>query len=153
MKTRFNVAAALAASLFVACAGAPKVIPEDLGARELVQRAQECSDAYNYKGAVAYYQALDQRFSTDPLYSSTAEYEIAFIAYKEGHYSAARKGFEALLAKYAGPDGASYPPRFEILAKKVLDTIAQKTKSGASAQAAQPAAAQTAPPAAPAAGQ
>jgi outer membrane protein assembly factor BamD (BamD/ComL family) len=129
MKTRFIVSAALAASLFVACAGAPKVIPQDLGARELVQRAQESTDAYNYDAAIAYYKALDERFGSEPAYKATADYEIAFIAYKQGHYAAAKEGFENLLARYSGPDGGTLPPRFAVLSKKMLETIAEKTKA------------------------
>jgi outer membrane protein assembly factor BamD (BamD/ComL family) len=129
MKSRFIIVAAVAASLFVACAGVPKSIPEDLSAREIVQRAQEATDAYHYDAAIAYYKALDERFSTDPLYSTTAEYEIAFIAYKQGRFADAKNGFDVLLAKYSGPDGASLPPRYAILSKKVLESIAEKTKS------------------------
>jgi outer membrane protein assembly factor BamD (BamD/ComL family) len=130
MKSRFILAAAIAASLFAACASAPKSIPEDLNARELVQRAQEASDAYHYDAAIAYYRALGERFGDDPLYRATAEYEISFIAYKQGRYAEAKAGFEALLALYAGPEASSYPPRYAILSKKVLDTIAEKTKAG-----------------------
>jgi outer membrane protein assembly factor BamD (BamD/ComL family) len=129
MKTRYLVSAAAAALLFVACAGAPKAIPQDLSARELVQRAQEASDSYNYEGAIAYYRALGERFGSEPLYKTTAEYEIAFIAYKKGHYAEAKSAFESLLAEYDGPDAASLPPRYAVLCKKMLESIAEKTKS------------------------
>lgn len=129
MKTRFILAAAMAASLFVACSSVPKSIPEDLSARELVQRAQEATDAYHYDAAVAYYKALDERFGADPLYKTTADYEIGFIAFKQGRYAEAKEGLEALLARYSGPDGATLPPRYAILSKKVLESIADKTKS------------------------
>jgi outer membrane protein assembly factor BamD (BamD/ComL family) len=129
MKARVIIAAAIAASLFVACAGAPKTIPDDLSAREIVQKAQEATDAYNYAAAIAYYRALAERFGSDPLYSTTAAYEIAFIAYKEGKYSEAKANFESLLAQYSGPDAASLPQRYAILAKKVLESIAEKTKT------------------------
>jgi outer membrane protein assembly factor BamD (BamD/ComL family) len=137
MKARFVILAALAASVLIACAGAPKAIPEDLSARELVQRAQECSDAYNYKGAIAYYKALDQRFGSDPVYSATAAYEIAFINYKEGHLAEARKALEGVLALYSGPDGASYPPHYQILATKVIEEIDRKTKAAPAVPAGQ----------------
>jgi outer membrane protein assembly factor BamD (BamD/ComL family) len=129
MKIRFIFPAAIAAAFCIACAGVPKVIPEDLSAKELVQRAQESTDAYKYDAATAYYQALKERFGSDPLYKATADYEIAFIAYKQGHYADAKEGFEALLARYEGPDGASLPSRYAILSKKMLTTIADKTKS------------------------
>jgi DNA uptake lipoprotein len=129
MRIRTLAAAALAASLFIACAGAPKEIPTELSPRELVQHAQEASDVYNYAAALAYYHALGERFGGDPLYKTTADYEIAYIAYKQGHYAEAKRDFEELLARYAGPDGASLPPRYSVLSKKVLDSIAAKTKS------------------------
>jgi outer membrane protein assembly factor BamD (BamD/ComL family) len=130
MKSRIIASAAIAAALLVSCASAPKVIPEDLSARELVQRAQESTDAYNYAAATAYYDALRQRFGSDPLYETTAEYEIAFIEYKQGRYAAAKSGFEALLARYAGPDASTLPQRYAVLSKKMLESIAEKTKAG-----------------------
>jgi len=131
MKIRFVLAAAAAAvvvALAAACAGAPKEIPEDLTARELVQRAQEASDQYNYKAAIAYYEALKERYGSDPEIACAAEYEISFIAYKEKRYDEARSGFEALLARYAGEGGSSLPPRYSVLAKKMLERIAEQTK-------------------------
>jgi outer membrane protein assembly factor BamD (BamD/ComL family) len=131
MRIKFIASAALAASLLIACAGAPKVIPQELSAREIVQRAQEATDAYNYAAATAYYEALKERFGSEPLYKATADYEIAFIAYKQGHYAEATEGFEALLARYDGPDKASLPPRYSVLSKKMLESIAEKTKTKA----------------------
>jgi outer membrane protein assembly factor BamD (BamD/ComL family) len=128
MRIRSIALAAIAASLFVTCASVPKEIPADMSARELVQRAQEATDAYHYDTAVAYYKALAERFGSDPLYKATADYEIAFIAYKQGRYAEAKEAFENLLARYDGPDGKSLPPRYAVLAKKVLDSIAEKTK-------------------------
>lgn len=128
MKLKLIAAAAIAASIFVSCAGAPKTIPDGLSARELVQRAQESNDAYNYEAAIAYYKALGERFSTDPLYATTSAYETAFIAYKQGHYAQAKESLELLLAKFDGPDGASLPQQYAILSKKVLQSIADKTK-------------------------
>jgi len=128
MKARYFISAAVAATLFVACAGAPKAIPQELSSRELIQRAQEATDAYHYDAAIAYYRALDERFGSDPQNRATADYEIAYIAYKQGRYADAKEGFDALLASYAGPDGASLPPRYAVLAKKVLESIASKVK-------------------------
>jgi outer membrane protein assembly factor BamD (BamD/ComL family) len=128
MKIRFLFAAAIAASLFASCTHIPKSIPEDLSAREIIQRAQEATDAYHYDAAIVYYKALDERFGSDPLYKTTAKYEIAFIAYKQERYAEAKEGFEALLAMYAGPDGAGLPQRYAVLSKKVLEKIEEKTK-------------------------
>jgi outer membrane protein assembly factor BamD (BamD/ComL family) len=128
MKIGFILAAAIAACLLASCSHIPKSIPEDLSAKEIVQRAQEATDAYHYDAAIVYYDALKERFGTDPLYRTTAEYEIAFIAYKQKRYAEAKAGLESLLAEYSGPDAAGLPPRYSVLSKKVLERIEDKMK-------------------------
>jgi outer membrane protein assembly factor BamD (BamD/ComL family) len=129
MKARVIAAAALAAGLIVACTGVPKSIPDNLSAREIIQRAQEANDAYKYEAAIVYYQALRDRFGSDPGFKAEADYEMSFIAYKQGRVPEAKKGLEELLASYEGPEGASLPKAYQILAKKVLDAIAEKSKT------------------------
>jgi hypothetical protein len=128
MKIGFIFAAAVAACLFASCSHIPKSIPDDTSPRELIQRAQEMTDGYHYEAATVYYKALLDRFGSDPLYKTTAEYEIAFIAYKEKRYAEAKEGLEALLAEYSGPNAAALPPRYSVLCKKVLEVIAGKMK-------------------------
>jgi outer membrane protein assembly factor BamD (BamD/ComL family) len=129
MKQKFLIAAAAAvAALALSCAGAPKEIPQELTARELVQRAQEANDQYNYKAATAYYQALLERFGSDPSIACAAEYEISFIDYKEKRYAEAKAGFESLLKRYEGAQAATLPPRYSVLAKKMLERIAEIKK-------------------------
>jgi outer membrane protein assembly factor BamD (BamD/ComL family) len=127
MKTKFLIAAAIAA-LAVSCASAPKEIPQELTAREIVQRAQEASDQYNYKAATAYYRALLDRFGSDPSIACAAEYEISLIDYKLKRYDEARSGFESLLKRYEGEGAATLPPRYSVLAKKMLERIAETEK-------------------------
>ena len=115
---------ALACVSLASCASKPKAIPEDLSAQVLVQRAQEASDRYDYDVALSYYAALRDRFGSDPAYLCAAEYETAFIAYKQGHISAAKAGLEALLARYQAAEGANLPQHYRILATKVLENIA-----------------------------
>lgn len=110
----------LAAAVAMGCASVPRSIPEDLSSSELVQRAQEATDAYNYGAAIVYYQAAIDRFGGDPAILCMGEYEIAFIYYKQGKYAASVELFEKLLARYAAPGGDSLPPRYRILAEKVL---------------------------------
>lgn len=125
MKIRFIVGAALAALLAAACAGAPKEIPSELSASELVQRAQEASDQYNYEAATAYYQALKDRYGSDPSIDCAADYEISFLLYKQKRYAAAKEGFEAVVARYAEEGGSALPERYYILSRKLLDRIAE----------------------------
>jgi len=119
----------LVAAVAMGCASVPKSIPEDLSSSELVQRAQEATDAYNYNAAIAYYQAAIDRFGGDPAIMCMGEYEIAFIYYKQGKYTASAELFEKLLARYAAPGGESLPARYQILAEKVLP----KVKAGVAA--------------------
>jgi len=104
----------LVAAVAMGCASVPKSIPEDLSSSELVQRAQEATDAYNYDAAIAYYQAAIDRFGGDPAIMCMGEYEIAFIYYKQGKYAQSAELFEKLLARYAAPGGESLPARYQI---------------------------------------
>jgi hypothetical protein len=55
-----------------------------------------------------------------------AEYEIAFIHYKQKKYDAARGEFEALLVRYNTPDEELLPAQFKKLATIVLARIDEK---------------------------
>jgi outer membrane protein assembly factor BamD (BamD/ComL family) len=118
---------ALAALLyFSSCIGGPGNISEDLSPSELIQRAQEASDRNRYKVALQYYQALLDRNSYNIDLVCTAEYEIAFIRYKQKRYAQAKEGFYALLERYDTPNEANLPPQFKILALKVLARIEER---------------------------
>jgi len=121
------LAAAYAASL-LSCASKPASIPDDMSAPSIVQRAQEASDDYDYKVALAYYQALKERYGSDPAYLCAAEYEMSFIAYKQGRIVEAKAGFQELLARYSQPGAEALPQRYRILAVKVLDNIEAQEK-------------------------
>jgi hypothetical protein len=56
----------------------------------------------------------------------TAEYEIAFIHYKEKNYDQARDELEALLERYEEEDAETLPPEYRILANIVLKQIDEK---------------------------
>jgi outer membrane protein assembly factor BamD (BamD/ComL family) len=109
--------------LLGACQTAPVAVAPDLDAPTLIQRAQEASDLHNYRQATLYYEALVERFGADPALKVAGDYELAFIALKEGRKDEARAGLEAVLARYKGPESAALPPRYEILAKKILATL------------------------------
>ncbi len=145
------VAAAIAALSIAACETAPKQIPEGAGAREMIQRAQEASDAGKEKTARAYYEAAKQRFPDDLAIVCACEYEIAFLDYKAGRYEVAAAGFGALLERYGSPDAAFLPQEYKILSERLLKKTnailderkakAEKKKAKAKASAA-PAAAE-----------
>lgn len=120
--------AIIAAMLFTAflsfsCATKLPPIPEDISSAEIIQKAQERSDLYDWKGAQYWYKALLEKFPNDQGLVVTAMYELAFIEYKQGHYDAARAGFTAVLEKYAAPEGSTLPQTWKILAQKVMEKL------------------------------
>jgi tetratricopeptide (TPR) repeat protein len=106
----------------------PANISDDLSPAELIQRAQEASDKNRYKVALQYYQALLDRNATNIDLVCTAEYEIAFIHYKQKKYDIAKEEFDALLLRYNIPDEELLPQEYKTLSHIVLDRIAEKEK-------------------------
>ena len=109
--------------LFSACYSVPKDISEDFTAPELIQRAQEASDLNRYKVSLVYYNTILERFPRQMEYVCAAEYEIAFIAYKQKNYEAARSGINGLLQRYNSIDGELLPQQYKILSNIVLAKI------------------------------
>jgi outer membrane protein assembly factor BamD (BamD/ComL family) len=126
-KAVFKAAFALAFVAFiVSCASGPVVIPDDMPPAKIIQKAQEASDRNKYNLSLQYYRTLLARYGDTDEYLCTAEYEIAFIYYKQKRYTDARAGLEQLLARYDTVDAALLPPHFKILAEKVLSKIIEK---------------------------
>jgi outer membrane protein assembly factor BamD (BamD/ComL family) len=120
---------ALVFTFFIAaCASGGAAIPETLSPAELIQRAQEASDRNRYNTALQYYTALLERNQNNIDLVCTAEYEIAFIHYKQKKYADARAELNALLELYNNPDEELMPQQFKRLANIVLERIAEKEK-------------------------
>jgi outer membrane protein assembly factor BamD (BamD/ComL family) len=113
-------------ALLAACASRPVSIPDDITAEELIQRGQEASDRNRYKQSLQYYEVILDRFPTNIDLLCAAEYEIAFIHYKQKLYSQSRSEFEELLARYDDSDAELLPPQFKILSEIVLKQITEK---------------------------
>jgi outer membrane protein assembly factor BamD (BamD/ComL family) len=120
---------AVVSALFIsACTSAAANISGDLSPAELIQRAQEASDKNRYNLALQYYRAiLDRNFSNIDLVC-TAEYEIAFIHYKQKKYTQAKEEFLTLLTRYDIPDEELLPQQFKKLSNIVLEQIEEKEK-------------------------
>jgi tetratricopeptide (TPR) repeat protein len=119
---------AVLALFFAACVSGTAVITDETSPAELIQRAQEASDRNRYGLALQYYQALLERNSDKPDLVCTAEYEIAFIHYKQKKYPQAREELNTLLERYNTPDEELLPPQFKVLANIVLEQITEKEK-------------------------
>ena len=116
--------------LLLSCASDRNVISDNLTPGELVQRAQEESDNNNYEKAARFYNAILERFPDDRAAVCGAQYEIAFIHYKQKKYSEAEQEFNALLDRYDDSDGDLLPQKYRILSNIVLENIknAQQTR-------------------------
>jgi len=119
------LAATVLVLIFSAC-NTILIISDDLSPAELIQRAQEASDRNRLNVAMQYYEALHDRNRSNIDLVITAEYEIAFINYKLGHYQQSREQFNALLEYYKSPDAELLPQQFKVLANIVLDRIDEK---------------------------
>jgi outer membrane protein assembly factor BamD (BamD/ComL family) len=114
---------AISLAVLASCQSVPKDVPENLSAREIIQRAQEASDAKNYAAATFYYDTAKTRFSDQAPVVCACEYEIAFIQYKTGKMAAAKAGLEGLLKRYELADAAFLPQEYRVLAQKVLAKV------------------------------
>jgi len=114
--------------LFSACASTV-IISDDLSPAELIQRAQEATDRNKYNLALQYYEALYDRNRNNIDLIITAEYEIAFIHYKQKKYIQASEELNALLKYYDTPDEELLPQQFKRLAQIVIQRIDEKTNS------------------------
>ncbi|MCL2007679.1 MAG: hypothetical protein FWG77_06285 [Treponema sp.] len=109
--------------LILSCATTPITVPNDLSPMELIQRGQEASDRNRFAHALQYYEVLIERYPLNIDYICAAEYEIAFIHYKQRNFDLSRSMFNNLLERYNGPGGQMLPPQFEILSHIVLERI------------------------------
>jgi tetratricopeptide (TPR) repeat protein len=127
-KSSTAVLAVISALFISGCASAPVNISGDASPAELIQRAQEASDKSRYNLALQYYRTiLDRNFSNIDLVCA-AEYEIAFIHYKQKKYTQAKEEFLTLLTRYDIPDEELLPQQFKKLSNIVLEQIAEKEK-------------------------
>jgi outer membrane protein assembly factor BamD (BamD/ComL family) len=130
MKLKY-IAFALLVVLAVSCISiGPVEIPDDLTAAELIQRGQEASDKNRYNVSIQYYEAILERFPYDIDSVIAAEYEIAFIHYKQKNYIQAKKELNQVLAHYNIPDQELLPAQFKILANIVLGKIKEIEDQG-----------------------
>ena len=142
MRTRTRSAATLStATVFTgllvlvlavgSCSSTPKTIPEDLEPIEYFQQAQKLAMEDNdYQNAIRYYRTFIQRHPDDIQNVVEAQYEIAFLYYKQGQYTRSKEEFEKLLSYYEGGGQSVLPEWPQILGKKILDKIETERSSG-----------------------
>ena len=124
-KSIFVALTFLAIIFVVSCASIPKDIPLELSAKELNQKAQECTAAENYAGAEVYYKTLIQRYGMDTSVLIPAEYELAHVYIKQKKYDKAKPVLERVLSYYE-VDNGSLPRQYQKLALVDLAKIPQE---------------------------
>ena len=124
-KSIFVALTFLAIIFVVSCASIPKDIPLELSAKELNQKAQECTAAENYAGAEVYYKTLIQRFGMDTSVLIPAEFELAHVYIKQKKYDKAKPVLERVLSYYE-VDNGSLPRQYQKLALVDLAKIPQE---------------------------
>lgn len=109
--------------IIAGCQSAPEEIPPNLSQMEMFQRAQEAADEDDYDQALRYYQEFIARYPDDESSIIEAEYEIAFIAYKQERYDEALSGFNAILASYDDGTGRQLPEWPRVLSARLIERI------------------------------
>ncbi len=116
------VLAAAAVAIFGACQTVPSEIPEDKTPPQLFQRAQEAVDNDNFGAALAYYEAVLDRFGDSPEISTIALYEIGFTHYRQGRKDKARPYFERVTERYENAE-SGLPEWPLVLSRRFLDRM------------------------------
>lgn len=123
----FFLVAVLNGAVLSGCQSAPEEIPEALSRMEMFQRAQEAVDQERWEVGLQYYREFIRRFPDDRGAIIEAEYEIAFIAYKQGDYELSRERFEAILAEYEADQAGTLPEWPRVLSERLIQIIDERT--------------------------
>ena len=128
MKRTIYFAGILLALIFFAtgCQSAPKHIPQDLTADELINLAQASYDKGNVKAAQADYEAIIIRYGDQMDKLVEAEYEIAHLKVKQKKWQQAIPDLQRILSYYESDVAGVLPPSFKKLAELDLAKIPEK---------------------------
>ena len=113
--------------ILLGCQSTPTEIDESLSASEYFQKAQEAVVNRNdFETALLYYQTFKERFPDEAALLIEAEYEIAFIYYKQERYQEAKVLFEGILEAYGTEAAASFYQWPRVLSEKILLSIEEQ---------------------------
>ena len=103
----------------------------DLTPEEFFQKAQEAVIDWNrYKLAIQFYEEFMRRYPDMKNKIIEAEYEIAFIKFKQRKLDDAEERFKSILEKYNTNDAVYYPAWPALMANKGLENIAEEREKG-----------------------
>ncbi|MBN1685884.1 MAG: hypothetical protein JW852_04470 [Spirochaetales bacterium] len=129
MKKTTFFAVLTALLVLTACRSTPESVPQDLKPRDYFRLAQEAVvERRDYDTALLYYRTFLERYPDDIQRAIEAEYEIAFIRYKQND-PRAEQLFSELLARYEEAGAELLPGWPKVLAEKLLKEIAEEEGS------------------------
>lgn len=103
----------------------------DLTPEEFFQKAQEAVIDWNrYKLAIQFYEEFMRRYPEMKNKVIEAEYEIAFIKFKQRKLDEAEERFNTILDKYNTDDAVYYPSWPALMSNKGLENIAEEREKG-----------------------
>ena len=103
----------------------------DLTPEEFFQKAQEAVIDWNrYKLAIKFYEEFMRRYPDMKNRIIEAEYEIAFIKFKQHKLNDAEERFTQILDKYNSNDSIYYPSWVALMSNKGLENIAEEREKG-----------------------
>ena len=111
---------------FASCSSTD-AIPDDLTARQLIQRGQDSFESKNYKSALQYYDAAVERYGSDASVYVEAKYEMGHIYLKQKKYSYAKGIFDELVDLYSNVLPGQLPGAYYKLAQIGLSKIPEGT--------------------------
>ena len=112
--------------VLVSCASA-SAIPEDLSARQLIQRGQDSLEDGDYKRSLGYLNAAVERYGSDASVYVEAKYEMGHIYLKQKKYSYAKGIFDELVDLYSNVLPGQLPGAYYKLAQIGLSKIPEGT--------------------------
>ncbi len=107
-----------------ACVTVPSDPPEDLSLELLFQQGQEAYSSNELDIAKNYYQAVIERFTDNEEAVLSAEYELAFISYKQEMFAEAREKFQAIVERYSTQN--NLPLWIKALSERMIALIDEK---------------------------
>lgn len=118
----------IATFTFFSC-GTTKELPTDLTAAQIIQKAQNCYEKLDYKGALNCYNVVIMRYGTNLATYTEATYEIGHVYLKMKKYDLAYDKFQEILDIYSGTGYGDLPPAYKKLAEIGISLIPENKKN------------------------
>ena len=127
LKYIITIAACAAFSAFLtSCTSAPKEIPMELTAQELIQKGQTEFENGRYKESLRYYNAVTERYADSPPVYIEATYEIGHLFMRQKKYDKAEPIFQGILDIYASAQPGTLPGAYRKLTELEMAKIQEK---------------------------